>query len=541
MHYWSCADYIFRIRKVKCDEAKPYCNRCTSTGRTCDGYDVNFRPPSHSPTNTPPSNQGHLHPNRELTRSISPISLAPALHLKTAEEWSGFEFFATHAISSLRGFLQSSFWQREILQAAHQNESIQHCIVALGAMHRRFLEGRGSHINESDMADRHLQFALLQSNQAIKGLVKTTGPGGRVMGADKVTLMTCAVLFTSMACLQGHQKEALQHLRSGIRLLNEMDHEDEDDKTGRHPVDVESLRSIMVGLDLQARLIMSTKDMLEWEPPLDTKEPFISPEADVNDATLVTMYLRLQGLNNTVLSFVANAVLRPLHEADTIHSEYRRLLKRFDTSTNLLQKLCSKVATSTGDLKRQTIALQLFHSQLEFFLRAPRDDLEKKFNLVSELPSNSFDRAKHFTKMLDLAFQLLPSDASASLSPVFTTSMGPLSALWLIASRAPSACITLRKRAVELMLSYPRREGFWDGLLAGQIAQTILGLEQEFAQEELGLESMPIYDLIVPDDLRIMVIALQYDEQNDRRATVEYRTVRDMALNQRGKIQLLRW
>jgi hypothetical protein len=27
-----------RIRRVKCDEAKPHCQRCTSTGRKCDGY-----------------------------------------------------------------------------------------------------------------------------------------------------------------------------------------------------------------------------------------------------------------------------------------------------------------------------------------------------------------------------------------------------------------------------------------------------------------------------------------------------------------------
>jgi hypothetical protein len=499
---------------------------------------VNFRPPS---TKTPPSDQGHLSSSRELTRSISPVSLAPALHLKTAEERSGFEFFTTHAVSSLRGFLQSSFWQQEILQAAHQHESIQHCVVALGAMHRRFLEGRGSHINEADMADQHLQFALRQSNQAIKGLLKANVPGGRMVGTDRVTLMTCAVLFSSMACLQGHQKEALQHLRSGIRLLNELDHEVEEEKAGRHPIDVESLRSIMVGLDMQARLIMSTKDMLEWEPPLSTREPLISLEADVNDATLVTMYLRLQGLNNIVLAFLSKAVLRPLHEADVIHSEYRWLLKRFDSSTELLQKLCVKVASGTTNLRRQVVALQLFHTQLEFFLRTPRHDLEKRFHLVGELPSQFFDPAAHFTRMLDLASQLLPSDPSVSLSPVFTTSMGPLSALWLIASRAPSACVALRKRAVNLMLSYPRREGFWDGLLAGQIAQTILKLEQESAQEELGLKTSPTYDLIVPEDLRILVIALQYDEQNDRRATVEYRTVRDMDMNLRGKVQLLRW
>lgn len=28
----------YRIRRVKCDEQKPACLRCTSTGRTCDGY-----------------------------------------------------------------------------------------------------------------------------------------------------------------------------------------------------------------------------------------------------------------------------------------------------------------------------------------------------------------------------------------------------------------------------------------------------------------------------------------------------------------------
>jgi len=27
-----------RIRDVKCDETQPPCQRCTSTGRTCDGY-----------------------------------------------------------------------------------------------------------------------------------------------------------------------------------------------------------------------------------------------------------------------------------------------------------------------------------------------------------------------------------------------------------------------------------------------------------------------------------------------------------------------
>ncbi|KLU81825.1 hypothetical protein MAPG_00906, partial [Magnaporthiopsis poae ATCC 64411] len=33
-----------RIRRVKCDEGKPACQRCTSTGRACDGYDSTRSP-----------------------------------------------------------------------------------------------------------------------------------------------------------------------------------------------------------------------------------------------------------------------------------------------------------------------------------------------------------------------------------------------------------------------------------------------------------------------------------------------------------------
>ena len=32
-----------RIRKVKCDENKPFCQKCVNTGRTCDGYESPFR------------------------------------------------------------------------------------------------------------------------------------------------------------------------------------------------------------------------------------------------------------------------------------------------------------------------------------------------------------------------------------------------------------------------------------------------------------------------------------------------------------------
>jgi hypothetical protein len=92
-----------------------------------------------------------------------------------------------------------------------------------------------------------------------------------------------------------------------------------------------------------------------------------------------------------------------------------------------------------------------------------------------------------------------------------------------------------------LMLSHPRREGFWDGLLAGQIAQEVLRIEQESTQEELGLLNMPDRDFIVPEDLRIVVVALTYDEVDNRKARVEFRNARNMANDTRGKVQYVIW
>ncbi|KAH7392989.1 hypothetical protein BKA66DRAFT_317530 [Pyrenochaeta sp. MPI-SDFR-AT-0127] len=539
-----------KIRKVKCDEEKPHCKRCTTTGRTCDGYDPNFRPPpSIAPTtsqNARSTVHGYLSPqtNHQIIRSPSPIYLAPALHLNTIEERESFEFFTSHAVSSLRGFLESSFWQREILQAAHRDPAIQHCVIALGAMHRRFFEGKGSHINEEDMSDKYLQFALRQSNQAIQDLIKKAGQRGKMAKKDKVTLMTCSILFSSMSCLQGHQKDALGHLRSGIRMLNEMDSEG-DDKAEDHPVDLESLRSLFVGLDMQARSTMPSSQSQGWVSRPRTKAPSILLRAELSMSSLLAMLRYTESLLNHIHWFFQYIVSRPPEEEPIVESEYRDLINRFRQGAAVLETLSNMPSSSTDEFAQPLTALQLLHCQIEYFLRSPRRDLEEKFNFLSQsdfmddLFDEPFDLSAQFIKMFELATRLLPISTNAA--PVFTTTIGPTSALWLVAMRAPSTCAALRKRAVSLMLSHPRREGFWDGMIAGQIAQEALRLEQENTQAELGLSAAPTRDLIVPDDLRILVVAVSFVEDNDRKAKVEYSNIRDMKEGRPGSVQWIIW
>jgi hypothetical protein len=405
-------------------------------------------------------------------------------------------------------------------------------------MHRRFYEGNNSHINQSEMSDEHLQFALRQSNQAIRKLVKANGPGGQIAVADKVTLMTCSVLFNSMACLQGHQREGMQHLRSGIRLLNELDSE----KCGnikRHPISVESLRTLFVGLDMQARSIMTSEEARDWDPIRVTREQSDLQDVDTNHASLVAMQVHIQTLINQSLAFLQVTVRQNTNKKEVIYHEYHQLLARFDRSTRLLEKLRAKAASSAIDISQALAFLQLLHTQLEYYLKVQRSGIESEYAFINDALSSPFDLAAHFSKMLDFARQLLAGNASQS--PVFTTTMGPLAALWMIVTRAPSSCLALRKHAVQLLLSHPRREGFWDGLIAGQMAQEVLRIEQESTRAELGFAVMAGRELVVPDDLRIVVVELTYDEVEDRKARVAYRTAQDMVSHLPGKVGCLTW
>lgn len=512
-----------------------------STGRTCDGYDLAFRPRTGSPVrNANPQ----LHTQSTLVRATSPAYLAPAIRFATPEERNSFEFFTSHAVHSLRGFIDSPFWQREILQAAHRDTAIQHCVVALGAMYRRFFEGNRSHIHREDMANCYLQFALRQSNQAIRDLLRKQGSSGKMTKADRMTLMICSVLFSSMSCLQGYQKDAFEHLKSGIRLLNEVDAEP-NVKVEDHPVNMESLRSVLVSLDMQARAIMSAAHSEDWVSRPEANVMSLLPGAELNMPSLLSMLSYFEWLLSQVYQFFRLAASRSKEDEEDVCLDYLELIRRLDQGIAALDTLSTKVVSGSEEYTQSLTALRLLQCQIEYLLRFPRSDIEakfcslKSFYLDRSLLDDSLDVEAHFVKMFELATALLP--ASASTAPVFTATVGPSAALWLVAMRAPSSCTDMRRRAVNLMLSHPRREGYWDGMVAGQMAQEALEIEQESVRQDLGISTIPFHDLPVPDELRVLIVAIAYSEHDARAGMVNYVNARDMNAGRPGIARWVTW
>lgn len=210
-----------RIRKVKCDEGRPACQRCISTGRVCDGYGVwggggnNFgsRPAGPRPCEA-------LLPQR----GPSPVGGDRTI---SAAEKDCFEWFSCKAATKLQGIFCITFWSQLLPQACLNEPAIMHAALALSSTHQKNVIGvpdapsspalsRGGHgLDKSD------EFTLVQYSKAIQQLQPhlTTGKSSNT-ASIRVALIACLV-FANLEFLNGRYNIGIAHLHSGLKLLGE--------------------------------------------------------------------------------------------------------------------------------------------------------------------------------------------------------------------------------------------------------------------------------------------------------------------------------
>lgn len=179
-----------KIRRVKCDEGKPSCKRCSSTGRKCDGYFYSGVPSGTTTRLTPPTAT-----NQNLHSTKSSIDVSPSLtFLDTNIEQRSFDFFHQNTIPQLSSIFGSPSWKqlnRLLLQAAYHEPAVRHASVALGALHETF-ELSSRPLLSSNEETTNTQFAVQQYVKALGYLVNPAIRRGKP--AADVALITC-ILF----------------------------------------------------------------------------------------------------------------------------------------------------------------------------------------------------------------------------------------------------------------------------------------------------------------------------------------------------------
>ncbi|KAF4436123.1 Zn(2)-C6 fungal-type DNA-binding domain [Fusarium acutatum] len=190
-----------RIRRVKCDEARPSCLRCTSTGRTCDGYE------------------------EAAVQHQSPIQSVIAGY-GNSQEARSIQFFIERTLSQLTSFFPDEFWGISVLQVAQNEPSISHALVSFSAYHEAFTNG---------IPGYKIPFALKHYNLSIKELHASHRSLSHI--------------------LQGHTETAIRLFKHGHRMMSQFCQLQHRQATGLNGI-LNHVQTLFTRLALQVALLV---------------------------------------------------------------------------------------------------------------------------------------------------------------------------------------------------------------------------------------------------------------------------------------------
>ncbi|KAF2677408.1 hypothetical protein K458DRAFT_423901 [Lentithecium fluviatile CBS 122367] len=430
----------------------------------------------------------------------------------------------------------------------------------MAALHRKFIVGRMPVVPDEN-SDKQLQFALRQSNRAIQELRKSPA---RKSTSDSLDLMTACVLFYCLACFQGHQRVALEQLRSGLKILREVDANSEGaENLDHHPINLTTLRAMFVTMDVQARGIMSDEELSKWEP--HPKRKFLTPPARFRTFAQARYYFESAFID--MMAFRQELDVNPPKgpgAAQRVKETRLEHERQTEEMSDRLDEFLGQLSNVTSQADRESIlGIRLFREQVRVYLKLFKGFDEEKHAREIDWHVDEQDMGV----IVELAGELLKAPADLSIPagavpedyypfpsdvenisqmeipaysrPVFSSCSGLLSALWLVASRANSA--VLRRRAIALMLDFPRREGVWDSVVAGRVAWESLTLEETALEGELGVRRgrLDARSEYIPEANKVRSIEIRYVATRVMEA--EFQSVKQAEAGQVGVKKLIAW
>jgi hypothetical protein len=486
----------FRVRHKKCDETRPYCLRCTSTGRKCDGYQ---QPPKSStsassrsdgsasvvsPSSDDPSVQSTslLLPS-DPSSTLHVVELCTAADLRrraptnnwqlTDRERGYLDFFRIRTSTQCGGCFHDDFWCRLVLQLSSAEPAIRHATIALGAIHRNF---ESLAVNERL---RNEAFPLQQCNKAIALLRKRLGNGSRQM---ETALVTC-ILLMSFAFLQGDTTTATSHYHSGISLLREW----QQTSVLRSPWLYRSIEATLVKLFIRMELYLSAF------ASLDDDDPFVvvavaDDEPVLTDVESIHMEDQIDSLDQAgdhLFSLMGH----------TMQNEQRRIFSstpvrwvRERVRADVSSKLHEWTRKLNTFLEQHALSLSPKHTRILLVLQLWSETI-RIINMAhdreSEMQFDAFEQP--FRRIVRLAEALLEpggvrdsrtsSGSVTAAIPCFSVETGVIPPLFYCSYKCRNWSI--RREALSLLRRSHRQEGIWQTSEAAAVLERVIAIESE--------------------------------------------------------------
>ncbi|KAL6822876.1 hypothetical protein J3E69DRAFT_338109 [Trichoderma sp. SZMC 28015] len=453
-------------RRVKCDEGRPSCERCLSTGRVCDGYGI--------------WDSISKAPSKLKDKRVSPLSntiVLPQLQGVSGKPCSiGFEYFRKYTVNKLPGVFESGFWNSLVFQACVEDPAVLHAATALGAAHK----------NEEAIS-------LVEYNQAIQHLRRHLNRLDN--DALRVSLITC-MIFACLELLRGGFKTGHAHLSNGMQLLREIQTRqgitslDGPIVLRTHPQSVEdALVEVFSRLNIQAMLFgqVSNHHIFVSERAPDGPKYNIPSnfqnhtEARKHLDSLINGVYNLTQQGRNVLHNQSQVSEQLYRWKDELDIALIRWLQAFNTSQKGL------LANLTPRKMYRTPLLRLYHTMATIMaatsLRGTDEMIFDSYNPNFEALLRQATQLWDVMHNAYLTFKKLTGYVMPAIC--FTADMGFIPPLYytVVKCRQPN----LRRMAIEILMSAPHREGAWSGPLVARMARHIMAREEESMYEDLDI------------------------------------------------------
>ncbi|KAH7088458.1 hypothetical protein FB567DRAFT_339148 [Paraphoma chrysanthemicola] len=502
-----------RIRKVKCDEAKPACLRCTRTGRKCDGYThLSREKKSDHATAASYRNSSFLavpQATTALTIQRSPCrSLSPNL-----QENRSFAYFQTRTLPMWTEFFDSELWSRTVLQLSHSEPAIKHGILALSTMHERYETSSPVFTPNSN------DFAFVQYMHAVqhsKRLLATHQEGK--IGLEMV-LIAC-IIFTCYENLAGNYHTASMHLRNGLRILQQHGEK----------VKESAVANVLYRFDVQAMTFSDNAAVYIYEldaAPVCPRIPdrYVTNESARDDLVrLMRCMLWLAGVIDRHPGAASHPAWLATHSALT--SSFEQWESRFAEYLLKAEHNDDKIRAGNTLLKMSALTIRIvmgsgagmttemawdpfmdrFKEIVDLAERMPvlntqvawthtslsaRDSglssstaLPSRTRRIAPTPKPSthlptpYTPTSVFSHITPSLPSMQPATTPQQQQPRFSPSfeLSPIVPLFIVVCRCRDP--TTRRRAIALLLSHRRREGVWDSRGAGMVGARCMAREE---------------------------------------------------------------
>ncbi|KAJ8119094.1 hypothetical protein OPT61_g60 [Boeremia exigua] len=456
-----------RIRRVKCDEERPSCLKCTSTGRSCDGYT---------------QHQGDS--ERQISSYAQVKSTWPSRALAALPGFGNdmyyLEFYYYCVGPKLSGTFDTEFWSRTILQMAHAEPGVRTALIALGHLNR-YQSGTLQHARQTaiTMESEDRRF-WVNYNKAIRHLIThMTVPSF----SAEVGLVLC-LLFACIEFLQANVDVAFTHIRSGLNIVRELRY--------RKTFSLGSSSATASGISTSTR-----KDPIE-----QTIVPILT-QALASALPYSTSLGRDFDFLESCPRYYTEDTFNSLTDARASFFDLRNaaiLIAR-----DMAVKMCASVPFTSSDHQRQVDLLYCHRAWLQALvaLENSREWSSNDMYALSALKVgyySSYTACSCITDRTQMAFdahlesfQLLLANAAFLISSLelrnchtdpasmnvaanFTFDTSLIPALFHTAVRC--RCPITRRRAVDLLASHLPREGLWNPKQHQKVAKRVIEIEE---------------------------------------------------------------